>query len=145
MQTTYSLKIPPAERWSDAFFESFCAENRDLRIERDTAGNILIMPPTYSDTGRKNSEIVRQLGNWNYETRFGYVFDSSTGFRLPNRAMRSPDAAVVGREKWDALSQTERNSFAPICPDFVIELRSHSDDAEQLTQKMYEWIANGAS
>ncbi|WP_299458539.1 Uma2 family endonuclease [uncultured Microscilla sp.] len=130
-------------RMTDAEFEAFCLEQRDLKIERNSNGDILIMTPTYSDTGRYNIEILRQLANWNVEMSQGQVFDSSTGFTLPNNAVRSPDASWIAQSRWDALSEKQQKSFAPIAPDFVVELKSATDHLPTLQEKMHEWIGNG--
>jgi Uma2 family endonuclease len=108
--------------------------------------DIVIMPPTYSDTGRQESEIVYQLQAWAKRDGRGLVFGSSTGFTLPNGAIRSPDASWIPRDKWNALNRHQREeSFAPICPDFVVELRSRRGDTlPQLKTKMSEYVANGA-
>jgi Uma2 family endonuclease len=130
-------------RMTDAEFEAFCLEQRDLKIERNSNGDILIMTPTYSDTGRYNSEIIFQLKLWERQMNNGQVFDSSTGFTLPNKAVRSPDASWIAQHRWDALSQKQQKSFAPITPDFVVELKSATDHLPTLQEKMHEWIENG--
>ena len=131
-------------QFTDEQFALFCADQRDVKIERNAQGEILIMTPTFSDTGRYNSEIIRQLANWDVEVQQGQIFDSSTGFILPNGAMRSPDASWIEQNRWDALTEAQKKSFAPICPDFVVELRSASDHLPTLQEKMQEWIDNGA-
>jgi len=126
-------------------FALLCRDNPDLRLELTAQREIQIMPPTYSDTGRQESEILYQLQAWAKRDGRGLVFGSSTGFTLPNGAIRSPDASWIPKEKWNALNRRQREeSFAPICPDFVIELRSRSDTLLQLSTKMSEYIANGA-
>ena len=125
-------------------FEQLCRDNRDTRLELTARGVLIIMPPTGSKTGLRNSEINRQFATWVKADGSGYVFDSSTGFMLPNGARRSPDAAWVRRERWEALSEDEQEGFAPLCPDFVIELRSRTDDLPPLQDKMMEYIDNGA-
>jgi len=127
----------------DQFFE-FCALNRKLRIERTAEGKIIIMSPTGGETGRRNAEINRQLANWAKQDSTGVVFDSNTEFRLPNGASRSPDASWVLKSRWEALPRPEREKFPPICPDFVVELLSPSDNLEETKLKMEEYIANGA-
>ena len=102
------------------------------------------MAPAFSDTGNRNFRIVQQLGNWADREETGEVFDSSAGFLLPNGAIRSPDAAWIKGERWDALSEAQKSSFAPICPDFVVELRSASDTLISLMEKMEEYRENGA-
>lgn len=129
---------------SDAEFFRFCLDNPDLRIERNNKLEISIMSPTGSLSGRVNAEINRQLSTWNYESKGGIVFDSSTGFTLPDRSVLSPDASWLSNEKWNKLSDDERDRFAPICPEFVIEVRPKSDSLETLKTKMQHWLANGA-
>ncbi|GAX38324.1 Uma2 family endonuclease [Nodularia sp. NIES-3585] len=125
-------------------FVDLALANRDLQLERDATGELIIMPPTGSDTGNKNLDIEGQLWLWNRQTRLGKAFNSSTGFRLPNGANRSPDAAWVSKARWDALTLEQQETFAPICPDFVLELRSKTDSIEKLQAKMREYIENGA-
>jgi Uma2 family endonuclease len=130
---------------SDAELLRFCEDNSNLRIERNEHRQILLMPPTNTFSGFYNNEICRQLANWNIKTQVGVTFDSSTGFLLPDTSMRSPDASWVTKEDWKALTSAEKNSFAPICPSFVVELRSKTDSLEYLQNKMSDvWIKNGA-
>ena len=131
------------ERLTDDEFFHFCQQNRDLRIERTCEGEVIIMSPTGTRTGLRNSEINFQLQSWNKQRQAGYVFDSSTGFKLPNGSERSPDASWVSREKWEALSSEEQEKFAPLCPEFVIELKSPSDLLPTLRDKMEVWMSNG--
>jgi Uma2 family endonuclease len=138
-----TLDISELGGLSDEQLFRLCASNRDIRIERTSNGELVLMPPTGGETGWRNSYINAELHNWNRQSRLGITFDSSTGFSLPNRAMRSADVAWVRRERWEALTQEEREKFPPLCPDFVIELRSKSDRVEVLQEKMQEWIANG--
>ena len=125
-------------------FVQLAIANRDLQLERTATGELILMPPTGSDTGNRNSDIAGQLWLWNRQTRLGKTFDSSTGFHLPNGADRSPDAAWVSQERWDALTPEQRKGFAPLCPDFVLELRSESDNIELLRAKMKEYMENKA-
>lgn len=127
----------------DLFFQ-LCAEHRDLRFERNHKREILIMAPTGSETGRYNFRIYLPLGIWNEKHNLGVPFDSSTGFTLPNGAIRSPDFSWIPHDKWNNLSKTQQEKFAPICPDFVIELRSASDGLKPLQEKMEEYIHNGS-
>src|SRR5262249_5184031 len=106
--------------------------------------DLVIMPPTGSETGKSNIKISAQLEIWSERDGRGIAFDSSTGFRLPNTAMRSPDASWLFKSRWNALSAEERKKFAPLCPDFVIELRSESDVLRTLQDKMQEYLENGA-
>jgi Uma2 family endonuclease len=129
---------------TDEQFYAFCQTNRDLRIERTASGEVIIMPPAFSDTGNRNFKAALQLGVWADQDGTGEGFDSSSGFTLPNGATRSPDAAWIRSDRWNALSEEQKASFAPICPDFVIELRSASDTLISLQEKMQEYIENGA-
>ena len=138
------LRLRPVLDLSDGQLLELCALNRELRIERNAQGELLIMPPTGGETGARNSGINGQLWNWAERDRTGVTFDSSTGFRLPNGAMRSPDAAWVKRERLAAIPADEREKFLPLCPEFVIELRSPTDTLRDVQDKMAEWIANGA-
>ena len=126
-------------------FEQLCRDNRDIRMELTSQGELILMPPTGSKTGLRNADITRQFATWAKADGRGVVFDSSTGFVLANGARRSPDLAWVRLERWEALSEEEQEGFAPLCPDFVIQLRSRSDNLPPLQEKMEEWIANGAS
>lgn len=126
-------------------FERLCQEYRDLRLELTSTGELIVMPGTGSQTGIRNADLTYQLTAWTINDASGVCFDSSSIFALPNNARRSPDASWVKREKWDSLSERQKEGFAPICPDFVVELRSPSDSLATLHSKMLEYIANGAS
>jgi len=138
-----SLDMSASGGMTDEEFYHFCRANDHLRIERDAKGEIWIMSPTGGFTGLRNNEISRQLGNWNYEYKLGYVFDSSTGYKLANNADRSPDVSWIKKEIFESLSQKEKERFLPIAPNFIIELKSKSDSLKQLKLKMEEWIENG--
>ena len=138
------LRLRPALELSEDQFFALCQLNRGLRIERNAEGELLIMPPTGGGTGRRNAEITRQLGNWAVRDGTGLVFDSSTGFRLPNTAVRAPDAAWMRRSLLDAIPIERQEEFIPACPDFVLELRSPSDQLRDVQAKMREYLANGA-
>ena len=118
--------------------------NQNLQLERTATGELIVMPPTGSDTGNKNADILGQLWLWNRQTQLGQIFDSSSGFHLPNGADRSPDVSWIGQDRWDTLTPEEKSGFAPLCPDFVLELRSKHDSLELLQQKMQEYQENGA-
>jgi len=139
-----TVSFPALVQMTDEQFYEFCQANRELRIERTATGEVIIMPPAFSDTGNRNSKITAQLEVWADQDGTGEVFDSSAGFTLPNGATRSPDASWIKLERWNALSDEQKASFAPICPDFVIELRSSSDTLSGLQAKMQEYIENGA-
>jgi Uma2 family endonuclease len=128
---------------TEAEFFRFCQMNDTMQFERDANKNIILMSPTGSFTGGFNSKILIELGIWNRVHESGVIFDSSTGFTLPNGAVRSPDVSWIINERWDVLSQEQKEQFAPICPDFVIEIRSKSDDIKYLKDKMDEYIVNG--
>lgn len=124
-------------------FQQLCTLNPDLRLETNSEGELIIMSPTGSETGRKNSDLNYQLQAWNRQYKLGVVFDSSTGFTLPNGAKRSPDVSWIAIERWNSLTQQEKESFAPIAPDFVLELKSPSDSLGTLQNKMLEYTSNG--
>lgn len=135
--------ISSISKLSDRQFYDFCRTNPDLRIERNANGEIVVMPPAFADTGNRNGRVFGQLYIWSEADATGEAFDSSSGFTLPNGATRSPDAAWILGDRWNALSPEQQASFAPIVPDFVVELRSSSDTLASLKEKMEEYIANG--
>lgn len=141
MPLTVSLPVPSMSREQ---FYAFCQANRNLRIEQNANGDVVVMPPAFSDTGNRNFNVAAHLWVWTEQDGTGLGFDSSTGFTLSNGAMRSPDAAWVKAKRWEQLTEVEKASFAPICPDFVIELRSTSDRLKTLQAKLQEYIDNGA-
>ena len=138
-----TIWLEPAICLTEEQFVEFCAQNRELRIERTAEGALEIMAPTVGYTGNRNFEIVGQLGNWIGQDGRGVGFDSSAGFTLPNGAVRSPDASWILRSRLDALTEEDREGFWHICPDFVIEIRSASDRLSKLQSKMQEYIDNG--
>jgi Uma2 family endonuclease len=129
---------------TDEQFFQLCQNNRDLRFERTASGELIIMPPTGSETGNRNIDLSYQLQAWSRQNNLGLAFDSSSGFKLPNGADRSPDASWVRRDRWDALTPEEQQGFAPLCPDFVVELLSPSDSVKIAQAKMREYMENGA-
>ena len=135
---------PRLKQMSDHEFYEFCQLNRDLRLELTSEGDLIIMPPTGSKTGIRNSRLHLRLAGWAETDGTGQAFDSSAGFRLPNSAKRSPDFAWVNNERWNALTEEEQEEFAPLCPDFVVELRSRTDILANIQRKMEEYMANGA-
>lgn len=139
-----TITIPQTFKVTHEQFQQIAAVNRDLRLERTATGELIIMAPTGSETGNRNLDIEGQLWLWNRQTKLGVAFNSSSGFKLPNGADRSPDASWVKLERWQTLTPKEREGFAPLCPDFVVELRSKSDNMEPLREKMREYIANGS-
>ncbi len=139
LSSPLELKLQLTE---EDFFQ-LCQQNPDLRFERNAQGDLIIMPPTGGLTGDRNSDINYQLRAWNRQKKLGKVFDSSTGFKLPNGADRSPDASFVIMEKWNSLTLQEQEKFLPLSPDFVIELRSPSDKLSTVQAKMREYLENG--
>lgn len=135
---------PVLQKISDHDFFEFCQLNRDWRLELTSEGDLIIMPPTGGETGRRNFNLTMLFGIWAEADGAGIGFDSSTGFTLPNGAKRSPDLAWVKRSRWEALTEEEREEFPPLCPDFVVEIRSRSDALNTLLAKMREYLANGA-
>ena len=142
--TNLTLNLKPAMELTDEQFEQICRANRDLRFERTAQGELIVMSPTGGETGNWNSSLTGQLWFWNQQTKLGKGFDSSTGFKLPNGATRSPDVAWVQQDRWNALTPEQKKKFIPLCPDFVIELRP-TDDLEDARAKMREYLENGAS
>ena len=132
---------PPFELTDDAFYQ-LCRNNPDVKFERTATGELVVMSPVGGEGGKREADLIFELVGWNRQTKLGVVFSSSAGFKLPNGADRSPDAAWVKQERWDALSPEQQRKFPPIAPDFVIELRSESDDLEELRAKMREYRDN---
>lgn len=128
---------------NDRFFD-FCMQNPDMRIERSAEGEIIVMPPAGGESGDQNGEITTQLRLWAKKDKRGRAFDSSTGFTLPNGAVLSPDASWVRYPRLERLSKEQKRGFLPLCPDFVIELKSPTDRLKTRKAKMVEWIENGA-
>ncbi len=139
------LQMSPVISLSEDSLFDFCQLNSHLRIERTATGELIIMSPAGSETGNRNAKLMQQLANWTDEDGTGIEFDSSAGFILPNGATRSPDASWIKLSKWNALSDEQKAKFAPICPDFVVEISSPSDSLKVLQDKMQEYIENGAS
>ena len=133
------------EKINDDEFEKFCRHNPDMEIELTKEGELIIMPPTGGETGIRNFTLIGNFFNWLEKDKSGVGFDSSTVFVLPSGAKRSPDLAWTTKEKWNALSAEDKKKFPPLCPDFVVELRSPSDSLVNLQNKMKEYIENGAA
>ncbi|MCI0486273.1 MAG: Uma2 family endonuclease [Blastocatellia bacterium] len=133
------------QRMTDHEFFEVCRLNQDLRIERTSEGDLIICPPTGGQTGRRNFNLTGIFSAWVEKDGTGVGFDSSTGFTLPNGAKRSPDVAWIKRSRWESLTEEEKEEFPPLCPDFVVELRSRTDPLDPLQAKMEEYIENGAS
>jgi Uma2 family endonuclease len=143
MMTALILQLPMTLKFSDEKFEQLVAANQNLRLELSSSGELVIMSPTGGETGNRNFDILGQLWFWNRQNNLGKAFDSSTGFKLPNGATRSPDASWIRQERWDGLTPQQRKKYLPLCPDFAIELVSESDDLADTQAKMREYIQNG--
>jgi Uma2 family endonuclease len=137
------LRLPPALNLTEDQFFELCQINHELRIERSAEGELLIMPPAGGETGDRESEINMQLRLWAKREGTGRAFGSATGFILPNSAVRGPDAAWVSWSRLGQIPQTQWARFLPLCPDFVIEVRSPSDRLRDVQAKMQEYAANG--
>ncbi len=138
-----TLDLRPSLELTDEQLEEICRRNPDWKFERTSEGELVVVALTGGETGRRNIKLTARLENWSDEAGLGVAFDSSTGFRLPNGAIRSPDAAWVTNERWESLTPKQRTGWIPLCPDFAVELRSPSDDLEDLRSKMQEYMENG--
>ena len=142
--SSYTVRMRRAVRLTDDQLFQFCQDNADLRIEQAANGDLIIMAPVGSEGGHRNFNLYIPFGLWHDKTKLGKFFDATSGFRLPNKAMRSPDVAWVRQETIDKLTKKEWETFSPVCPDFVVELRSRTDRLSVLKGKMVEYIENGA-
>jgi Uma2 family endonuclease len=143
LMDTFTLDIAPFTEMTDDQFFDLCQHHRDYRFERSALGALIIMSPAGGESSRRNSDATMQLASWNKKTKLGVAFDSSGGFKLPKGGDRSPDASWITLDRWNALTPQQREKFLPLCPDFVIELRSPSDSISTLRDKMQEYMANG--
>ena len=143
MVTSPVINLPNQLKVNAEQFRQLTQANPELRMERTAQGEIIVMSPTGSEGGSRNAEVSADIVFWNRQTGLGKVFDSSSGFQLPNGAIRSPDTAWIAKARWEALTLDQRRGFAPICPDFVLELASESDSVSVLQSKIREYIANG--
>ncbi|MEG4275101.1 MULTISPECIES: Uma2 family endonuclease [unclassified Microcoleus] len=141
--TAITLNLNSIIKLTSEQFYQLCEENPDLKLERNANGELIVMPPTGGETGKTNSTANAQIWTWNDRTELGEVFDSSTGFTLPNKADRAPGASWVEKSRWSALTPEQREKFIPLCPDFVIELVSPSDSLKKSQEKMQEYMENG--
>ncbi|MEM6614086.1 MAG: Uma2 family endonuclease [Cyanobacteria bacterium P01_C01_bin.72] len=128
---------------SEEQFYQLCVHNPEIKFERNVAGEIVVMPPTGGETGRRNAKLIARFIIWNEQTKLGEVFDSSTGYRLPNGANRSPDVSWIERQRWDSLTSEQKEKFIPLAPDFVLELLSPTDYLANTQEKMREYIKSG--
>ncbi|MBD2693734.1 Uma2 family endonuclease [Anabaena catenula] len=140
---TVVLNLAPIIHLTDDQFYQLCTDNKDLNLELSATGQLIILPGSGGEKGIQEANLNASVGNWNHQTKLGIVFSSSTIFRLPNGAKRSPDVAWIKLERWEALTEEEREKFPPLTPDFIIELRSKTDRLKTLQEKMQEYIDNG--
>ena len=141
---TLKLDLSPWIKLTDDQFYELCQHHPDYKFERNAKGELLMVPPTGGETGNRNMDLSYQLQAWSRQNpNLGIAFDSSTCFRLPNGATRSPDASWIKRERWEALTPEQRRKFPPLCPDFVVELRSATDSIRETREKMQEYRENG--
>ena len=141
---TVTINLEPLVPLTDDAFYTLCRANPEVKFERTSVGELVVMPPTGGETGNRNIKLSARLENWAEQDGTGLAFDSSTMFQLPNSAYRSPDAAWILLKRWEVLASEERQAFPPICPDFVVELRSPSDTLKAAQNKMQEYMDNGA-
>ena len=141
--TAFTVNFNSIIKLTDDQFYQLCRNNPEIKFERNAKGEVIIMSPTGGETGNRNSEINADFVIWNRRTKLGKVFDSSTCFKLPNGADRSPDVAWIKQQRWDALKPEQRQKFPPICPDFVLELMSPTDRLTVTQAKMEEYLKNG--
>ena len=141
--TALTLNLDAIVQLTDDAFYALCRANPEVKFERTSVGELIVMPPTGGETGNRNAKLTIRLGNWAEADGTGITFDSSTGFKLPNGANRSPDAAWILLTRWETLTPEQRCRFPPIAPDFVIELRSDTDSLTTTQSKMEEYIDNG--
>ncbi|NJM71966.1 MAG: Uma2 family endonuclease [Scytonema sp. RU_4_4] len=141
--TSLTLNLDSIIKLTSEQFYQLCQDNPDLKLERNAQGELIVMPPTGGETGKHNVNLIVQVALWNEKTQLGEVFDSSTGFSLPNGADRSPDVSWVEKTRWDSLTIEQKEKFIPLCPDFVIEILSPSDNLKKTQKKMQEYIDNG--
>jgi Uma2 family endonuclease len=139
----YTIDFNPVIYLTDEQFYQLCRANPEIKFERNAKGEVLIMSPTGGETGNRNAEIIAEFAIWNRQSRLGVCFDSSTCFKLPNNADRSPDVAWIEQERWDSLTLEQKEKFPPLAPDFVLELMSPSDRLSEVQEKMQEYIDNG--
>ncbi|WP_414619351.1 Uma2 family endonuclease [Calothrix sp. CCY 0018] len=141
--TAIAINFNNVVQFTDNQFYQLCHDNPDVKLERNQWGELVVMPPTGGETGNRNSEMNAEFVIWNRKTKLGKVFDSSTCFKLPNGANRSPDISWIQLERWNSLSAQQREKFPPIAPDFVLELMSPSDGLSDIQKKMQEYMAAG--
>jgi len=141
--TAITINLNNIVRLNDDQFYQLCRDNPDIKFERNSKGELIVMPPTGGETGKFNAKLTTRFVVWNEQTQLGEVFDSSTCFRLPNGPDRSPDVSWIELSRWNSLSPEQREKFPPIAPDFVLELMSPSDNLSETQAKMQEYMDAG--
>jgi Uma2 family endonuclease len=141
--TAFTFDLSSVVSLTDEQFDHLCAANPEVKFERTSTGELVIMSPTGGETGRKNATLIARFVIWNEQESLGVVFDSSTCFRLPGGGDRSPDVAWVEKSRWDVLTPEQQRKFPPICPDFVLELLSPTDNITTTRKKMQEYLSSG--
>ena len=141
--TAVTVNLNSIIKLTDDQFYQLCRDNPDVKFERNANGEIVIMSPTGGETGKYNIEIAADFVIWNRQTQLGVCFDSSTCFKLPNGADRSPDVSWIKQERWDTLTPEQKEKFPPIAPDFVLEIMSPTDTLKKTQEKMQEYMNNG--
>jgi Uma2 family endonuclease len=141
--TAIILNLDPIGKLTDDIFEKLCWANPEESFERTARGELIIVTPVGGGSGSREADLISDVAYWNRRTNLGKVFSSSTLFRLPNGALRSPDVSWIKLERWNALTSEQQEGFPPLCPDFVIELRSRTDQLQPLKDKMQEYLENG--
>ena len=138
--SVYSLNLDAVCKLNDGQFYQLCRDNPEIKFERNTKGELIIMSPTGGETGMRNIELAAEFVIWNRQTKLGVCFDSSTCFKLPNGADRSPDFSWIRQDRWNSLTPDQKEKFPPIAPDFVLELMSPNDDLKTTREKMQEYM-----
>ncbi|MBW4666918.1 MAG: Uma2 family endonuclease [Cyanomargarita calcarea GSE-NOS-MK-12-04C] len=141
--TAITINFNNVVKLGDDQFYQLCRDNPDVKFERNALGELIVMPPTGGETGKRNAKLTARFVLWNEQTQLGEVFDSSTCFKLPNGSDRSPDVSWIQLERWNALKPEQREKFPPIAPDFVLELMSPSDSLSVVQAKMLEYMNAG--
>ena len=142
IMTAYTINLDVISKIDDEKFYQLCRHNPELKLEQNQKGELIIMSPTGGETGKSNAELIADFVIWNRQKKLGYIFDSSTCFKLPKGSNRSPDVAYIKKERWNKLTEEEKRKFSPIAPDFVLELMSKTDSLKDTQQKMEEYIDN---
>ena len=139
----FTIDLSTITNFTSEQFEQLCEANPELKFERTSAGELVIMSPTGGETGKDNAELIADFVIWNRKAKLGVIFDSSTCFRLPEGGDRSPDVSWIEQSRWDRLTPEQKRRFPPVCPDFVLELMSPTDNLSTVQAKMQEYLRSG--